>query len=605
MWPGGSTSAVVHGAAGLHIAVLSIAVLFVGRDLFIPLALAGILSFILFPLVRRLTHWGFPQGLAVMLVFSTLVAALLGSITLAGREVAQLLEEVPRHETNLREKARYLHSFMGGTGTWQRAIDTLRNVEQEVRDPETESKPLKIEVAQDRPMAVFMEYTRSTLPSIATAGLALLVTIFMLLQYGELRDRVVRLMGVREIGRTTQALNEAGSDLAHFFLLQASLNASFGIVVGVALWAIGVPSPGLWGAMAALMRFVPYVGSALAAVVPVALAAMIDPGWWMLGETATVFLAGDLIVGQFVEPLVFGSHTRLSSIAVVLGAAFWTLLWGPVGLILAVPLTLTIVVMGQHIPHLDFLRILLGNEPVLEPQEKLYRQLLAGDAAEAAKNAERSLQDSGFVKYLDLAVIPSLRIASDDHRRGVLAKAQLDELKDTLSEFVAYVRELLDFKREQQDARAGEAAPPERTSNALVIAGRGIIDQTAAGLVADAIRFDLGISAQCPSLGGLTGISAAAAAVNDTPPDIVVLISVGEVTIAQLNLLLRRAQRVIDGSAIIVGYWGGPEVPESLRHEGDENVIFAAGADSLVHTVGRIADERILTPRRPPPLKVG
>src|ERR1700730_10564854 len=211
MWPGGSTSAVVHGAAGLHIAVLSIAVLFVGRDLFIPLALAGILSFILFPLVPRLTHWGFPQGLAVMLVFSTLVAALLGSITLAGREVAQLLEEVPRHETNLREKARYLHSFMGGTGTWQRAIDTLRNVEQEVRDPETESKPLKIEVAQDRPMAVFMEYTRSTLPSIATAGLALLLTIFMLLQYGELRDRVVRLTGVREIGRTTHALNGAGA----------------------------------------------------------------------------------------------------------------------------------------------------------------------------------------------------------------------------------------------------------------------------------------------------------------------------------------------------------------------------------------------------------
>lgn len=474
MWPGGSTSAVVNGAAGLHIAVLSIAVLYVGRDLFIPLALAGILSFILFPLVRRLTHWGFPPGLAVTLVFTTLVAALLGSITLAGREVAQLLEEVPRHETNLREKARYLHSFIGGTGIWQRAIGTLRNVEQEVRDPEIESQPLKIEVAQDRPIAVFMEYTRSTLPSIATAGLALVVTIFMLLQYGELRDRVVRLMGVHEIGRSTQALNEAGSDLAHFFLLQASLNASFGIVVGVALWAIGVPSPGLWGAMAALMRFVPYVGSALAAVVPVALAAMIDPGWWMLGETAAVFLAGDLIVGQFVEPLVFGSHTRLSSIAVVLGAAFWTLLWGPVGLILAVPLTLTIVVMGQHVPHLDFLRILLGNEPVLEPREKLYRQLLAGDAAEAAKDAECSLQDSGFVKYLDLAVIPSLRIASDDHRRGVLAKGQLDELKDTLSEFMAYVRELLDFKREQQDARAGEAAPPERTTNALVIAASSI-----------------------------------------------------------------------------------------------------------------------------------
>jgi hypothetical protein len=200
--------------------------------------------------------------------------------------------------------------------------------------------------------------------------------------------------------------------------------------------------------------------------------------------------------------------------------------------------------------------------------------------------------------------IPSLRIASDDHRRGVLAKEQLDELKDTLSEFTAYVRELLDFRREQQDARA-EAVPPERATNALVIAGRGIIDQTAAELVADAIRFDLGMSTQCPSLGGLTGISAAAAAVHDAAPDIVVLISAGEVSVAQLNLLLRRAKRVFDGAAIIVGYWGASEVPESLRHEVDENVIVAAAAESLVHTVGRIADERIPTPRRPPPLKVG
>src|SRR5580700_6414763 len=374
MWPGGSPTA-VNTAAGLIIVALIIAALCVGRDLLIPLALAGILSFILAPLLRRLTDWGLPRGLAVALVITAMVAALTGGITLAGREVAQLVEEVPHYESTLRDKARFVHSWFGGSGIWQRAAETLRNVEQEVRDPETEAKPLKIEVAQnsDRPIALLLDFTRSTLPSLETAGLAVLFTIFILLQYGDLRDRTVRLMGVREIGRSTQALSEAGSDLAQFFFLQASLNAAFGIVVGVALWAIGIPSPGLWGAIAALMRFLPYIGSLLAAAFPVALAAMVDPGWWKLAETAAVFIIGEPIVGQIIEPLLFGSHTRLSPIAVLIAAAFWTLLWGPVGLILAVPLTLTGVVMGLHLPRLEFLRILLGNEPVLAPRERLYR----------------------------------------------------------------------------------------------------------------------------------------------------------------------------------------------------------------------------------------
>ena len=429
VWPRNSSPSIVNGAAGAIMVTIVILGLYSGRDLLIPLALAGILSFILFPLVRRLINWGVPQGLAVTFVVAALIAAVLRGITFAGHQVAQLLEEVPRHETNLREKARHVHSLLGETGIWQRAIDTFRNVEQEVHDPETESKPLKIEVAPDRPLSILLEYTRSTVPSIATAGLSLVMTIFMLLQYGELRDRVVRLMGVAEIGRSIQALNEAGYDLAHFLLLQTGLNVSFGVFIATALWLIGIPSPGLWGAAAAVMRYVPYVGSALAGIFPIALAAMIDPGWWKLMETAAVFVGGDIIVGQFLEPLLFGSRTRLSSIAVIFGAAFWTLLWGPIGLILAVPLTLTIVVIGQHIPHLEFLRVLLGNEPVLEPHQKLYRQLLAEDTAEAAKDAERLLEEeSGYIKYLDKTVIGCLQIASDDRRRGVLGKGSISRV---------------------------------------------------------------------------------------------------------------------------------------------------------------------------------
>jgi predicted PurR-regulated permease PerM len=605
MWPGGSPSAVVNGAAGLVVAALVILGLYEGRDLLIPLAIAAILSFILFPLVRRLNNWGFPKGLAVALVMSALVGALLGSLTLAGREVGHLLEEVPRHESNLREKARYVYSFVGGTGVWQRAVDTLRRVEQEVRDPETESKPLKIEVAPDQPLARLVEYTRSTLPSLLTAALALVITLFMLLQYEELRDRALRLMGASEIGRSTQALDEAGSDLAHFLLLQAGLNASFGVVVGIALWVVGIPTPGLWGTLAALMRFVPYIGSPLAAMLPLALAAMIDTEWGMLIETAVVFLAGDVIVGQFVEPLLFGSYTRLSSIAVVLCAAFWTFLWGPVGLILAVPLTLTIVIIGQHIPHLEFLSVCLGNEPVLKPHEKVYRQLLAGEASEAAKDADLGLDERDYVRYLDEVIVPALRIASDDHRRAVLGKEQLDRLKDSMTEYIVHIRELLDFTSEQRDAQrppSAEVTPAGKVATAVVIAGRGPIDQAAAELVAEAIRFNVGIPAQCPSPGGLTGISAASDAMRDAPPDIVVLISVGEITAAQLNLLLGRVKRVFNRTAILIGYWANPM--ELFDYGQDDKLIVADNVDSVLRNAGRIAIETTMTPNRPPPLKL-
>ncbi len=353
MWPGSSPSALVNGASGMIIAAIVVIALYAGRDLLIPLALAGILSFILAPLVRRITDRGAPRGAAVALVVILVLAAVLGAAAIAGRQVTGLLEELPKHEMNLRDKARSLHNAFGGSGIWQRAVATIAAIESEIRDPQESAKPAKIEVAQDTgtPWSTFLEYTRSSVPSLVTAILAFLLTIFILLQLDDLRDRVLRLMGAAEIGRSTQALNEAGDDLSHYFLLQASLNAGFGTFVGIALWLIGVPSPILWGAVAALMRFVPYVGSVLSALPPMALAAMIDPGWGMLIESGIVFLVGEPLVGQLIEPLLFGSQTRLSSIAVLVGASFWTLLWGPVGLVLAMPLTLSIVVMGQHIPR--------------------------------------------------------------------------------------------------------------------------------------------------------------------------------------------------------------------------------------------------------------
>jgi predicted PurR-regulated permease PerM len=585
MWPGSSPSAVVNGAAGMIIAALLVAALYAGHDLFVPLALAGLLAFVLSPLARRLTNWGLPNALSVALVIVLLLGALFAGGTVVGRQVTQLLEDLPTHEANLQDKARFLHFELGGAGIWQRAAATVRRIDEEVRDPQPE-KPLRLKVAPEAkdPFETIFEYTRMSAPSLMSAALVLLLTIFMLLQYRDLRDRMVRLMGTAEMGRSTQALDEASTDLARYLLLQSGVNASFGVFVALSLWAIGIPSPVLWGALTAVLRFVPYVGVLLSATFPMALAAMIDPGWWKLVETAAVFVVGDPLLGQFIEPLLVGHQTRLSPLAVLIGISFWSLLWGPVGLVLAVPLTLAIVVMGQHLPRLEFLGILLGNQPVLEPHEHLYHQFLAEEASEAAKEAELWTGEHTFEDYLDEVAIPALRVAADDQKRGVLGREQLRELSETITEYLQLVQESLEYGREQQ-AAAVAAKTGAVGRSVLVLAGRGSLDSAAAQLITEAIRLDRGIVARCPSLGGLTGIGAAA----DAKPDTVALISVGAVTSGQLNLLLRRIRSTFPRSQIIIGYWGPGE---QLRpHDVDERVHYAETVTSLVELVGRRVEE--------------
>jgi hypothetical protein len=428
----------------------------------------------------------------------------------------------------------------------------------------------------------------------------LLLTIFMLLQYRDLRDRMVRLMGTAEMGRSTQALDEASANLGHYLLLQSAVNATFGAFVALSLWAIGIPSPILWGALTAVLRFVPYIGVILAAAFPMALAAMIDPGWWKLAETAAVFIVGDPLLGQFIEPLLFGHQTRLSPLAVLIGISFWSLLWGLVGLVLAVPLTLAIVVMGQHLPRLEFLRILLGNEPVLKPHEHLYHQFLAEEASLAAKEAETWTGEHTFEKYLDEVAIPALRVAADDQKRGILGREQVHELGETIAEYLQLVQETLEYGREQEVATVA-AKPGGIGRSVLVLAGRGSLDLAAAQLIAEAIRLDRCIIARCPSLGGLTGIGAAAEVEPDAPPDTVVLVSVGAVTSAQLKLLLRRIRSTFPQSQVLVGYWDPAGQPKA--HDVDGSVRYAESVASLVELVGRKAEGQ--THDADPPIVAG
>ena len=277
---------------------------------------------------------------------------------------------------------------------------------------------------------------------LAAAAIIFIVAIFILMQQDDLRDRVIRLFGSNDLHRTTLAMDDAGRRLSRFFLVQLGINTAFGVIIATGLYFIGLPSPLLWGTIAALMRFVPYIGSYIAAGIPILLAAAVDPGWSLMLWVAALFLLTEPIIGQVVEPMLYGRSAGLSPISVVISAIFWGWLWGPVGLILSTPLTLCLVVLGRHVEQLEFLNVLFGDRPALTRVQNFYQRVLAGDPDEVQEHAEELLKEMSLSSYYDEVALKGLELAGRDLARGVLTRPQSDRIKDAVT---TLVRELADY----------------------------------------------------------------------------------------------------------------------------------------------------------------
>lgn len=221
----------------------------------------------------------------------------------------------------------------------------------------------------------------SLIKPLETTGIIVIFVIFILLEREDLRNRVIKLAGSRDLQKTTAALDDAGRRLSRLLLTQLAINSVFGAVIGTGLWFIGIPSPVLWGFVSGILRFVPYIGAFIAAAFPLTLAIAVDPGWSMLVRTGILYLTVEPLLGYFVEPLLYGRSSGLSPVGLVISATFWAALWGPIGLVLATPLTICLVVMGRHVERLNFLDIMLGDEPPLSPSELFYQRMLAGNPA--------------------------------------------------------------------------------------------------------------------------------------------------------------------------------------------------------------------------------
>jgi predicted PurR-regulated permease PerM/methanogenic corrinoid protein MtbC1 len=577
--------------AGIAVGTLVIAALYFAQDVLIPITLAVMLSFVLSPVVNFLQRFRLWRAPAVIL---TVLAALglLGLVgTLIGSQAASLTANAPQYAKTIEAKVEGVQGFalarmasitkQLGTGkpaaTPRGAAPTLNSGA--VAAPPGPRRPIPVEVIQDStsPFTIAKTIVEPILGPLETTVIVLIVAIFVLMQKEDLRDRFIRVFGSSDLHRTTRALDDAGQRLSKYFLSQLAVNTCFGLVIGVGLWFIGVPSPAMWGVMAGLLRFVPYIGSFLAAVAPAALGAAVDPGWGMTLEVVALFAIVEPLTGYVVEPLLYGHSTGLSPVSVIVSAIFWTWLWGPIGLIMSTPLTLCLVVMGRHVKSLEFFDVLLGDRPALTPVESFYQRILANNPDEALAQAETLLTDRSLTDYYDDVVLEGLKLAVEDEARGTIDNAGASRMTRSMLSVI-------------DDLQPSSAPQIQNVSEMKVIcvAGHGAFDDAVTAMLAQLLG-QRGIEARRIPNDAVSRETIAALNVEAVD---VIAISYLEVTgsPAKLRYLVRRLRERAPAARIIVGLW-----PQGEAALSDAAIQRTLGADRYV---GSLADavEQIALP---------
>jgi predicted PurR-regulated permease PerM len=583
----------VRGLAAAAVAAIIIGTLYFGREVFVPIALAILLSFVLAPLVRLLQRWHIPRGLSVI---SVVFIAFMSIFALGGviaTQVAELAGDLPQYQFTMREKIKSLRGTAATSGTLERAADVLQDLGKELnkpKDPATsptiqppvpspaqEPRPIPVEVRQPPPTALesIAALISPLLRPLTTTGITAIFVIFILLQREDLRNRFIKLAGSRDLQKTTAALDDATTRLSRLFLIQLALNTAFGVVIGTGLWIIGIPNPVLWGILAAVLRFVPYVGAAISAVFPLTLAAAVDPGWAMLLWTAALFLVVEPLVGHGIEPLLYGHSTGLSPVAIITSATFWTALWGPVGLVLATPLTICLVVLGRHVERLEFLEVMFGDRPALSPSELFYQRMLAEDPPEAVDKAEEFLKASSLSAYYDEVALPGLKLAQDDIVRGALDRVQSEKIKAAVVEVVDDLVDQDDQKPVSETINDAEATAAletvhdatldlpvaKRTDLApqwqgdkpvLCVAGRGPLDEAAAIMLAQLLeKHGLGARVEGADAVAMSNIFRL-----DTAGIVMVCLSYLDAgSPARMRYAIRRIRRKSPKAQVLLGCW--------------------------------------------------
>jgi len=424
------------------------AILSLAKDVLAPLTVSILLSFALSPIVRALQKVGAPRALGAIVALLLFVGALGVWVWFVSGQVTDLADKLPAYQHNMHEKFDGLtRKFGGAGGRGAGIVATLENMLRDFAPGEpggsAANAPQRVVVVDNSPftrIGVWSSLASPVLSPIAQFAIVMVFTAFLLASREDLRNRFIKLIGAKDIYRTTQAIDDAGQRIGRMLFAQVLLNGTFGIIIALALWAIGVPNPALWGALAGISRFVPYIGVLFGLVPPLIVAFAFDPGWTPFILTIVLFGVAEGVTGQLIEPIVYGHSSGLSPTAVVVSASIWAFLWGAIGLVLATPLTTCLVVLGRHAPGLAFLQTLLGDDPPLSSQEQFYQRMLAGDPREAAQQARPYIKRDALAEYYDEVALEALRRAHVDVARGDLDDGRLDALTKTTVQLVERLR---------------------------------------------------------------------------------------------------------------------------------------------------------------------
>lgn len=520
-----------------------VAALHFGSAVFLPLSIAMLITFALSPLVSRLRSLGLPM-IASVLAAVTLAFAVIGIFVLVvAGQVSELARQLPTFQGNIVLKLEALQDTGPENGLVARLSRMAGEINAQIATITPESsaasgvakKPLEVEVVENRSsFETLRDVLLPLVKPIATAGIVIVVVVFMLLERDELRDRFIRLVGANDINRTTQVIEDAGTRVGTYLLIQLLVNVIYAVPIGIGLMVIGVPNAILWGMLTLVLRFIPYIGPVLAAIFPLFLAFAVSPDWSMVFWTGALFLTIEMISSNVIEPWLYGSRTGVSPLAIIISAIFWTFVWGPLGLILSTPLTVCLVVLGRYIPQFEVFDVLFGDQPTLASHSRLYQRLLVGDTVESTLRAEELLEDEFIADYHRDVGIPALMLAQADYERGILSQEQLTrfadaadylltELGQVVANELALAHSAIAALSDSEPAVAtsdGKTDLPGAGRRLIVLGGRTRLDDVAAGMFAQAAASD---GAQVTTLSHADLTPSRFAGVTDLEADCVIL----------------------------------------------------------------------------------
>jgi predicted PurR-regulated permease PerM len=618
-----STAALV-GIWMILLTAFVVTILYVGRQLLIPLALAAMLTFLLAPLVGYVERW-IGRIAAVLIIVAMLFSVVGGAGWLLTRQLMDLAAKLPDYQTNIDNKLNAIRLPTGGTfGRFSQSVSELQKQLPESLEPpanatgpapETKATtaarsrnvpagqqpmPVRIVESQSRFPLILQTTATGLLGPLGTAGLVLLLVIFMLLKREDLRGRMIRLIGQGRISATTRAMDDAGSRVARYLTMLLLVNVSFGSCVAIGLYFIGVPNAVLWGAFAAIMRFVPYVGVWIAAAVPMLLSLAVSTNWLSPLLTLGLFVVLELINANALEPWLYGSRTGVSSIALIIAAVFWTWLWGPIGLVLATPLTVCLAVMGRHVPKLQFLSVLLSEEQALAPHEECYHRLLSFDLDEANDLAEAYVKANSLTSLYDSVLIPTVTLAETDAQRDELDAEHRSAIHRHIHDLIEDLGSAPPSKSqlEADKAVAEQTAFPLSgpTCRVLCVPARAYRDELAGAMLVQLLRqqdFDAENASAALSSGELLEMAA------KSDPEAICISVVTPSTLIHGRYLSAKLRAQLPHAKIVVGIWGATEnmagAGERLRSSGADEVVVSL-AEAVVQLAKfsiSIADEMI------------